>query len=232
MATSSRMNQQPATASDRVVLLHGIGHSRHNMYFTARALRREGFTVTAISYPSLRHNIAALAGFLEQRLGDLEIWKQPGRVHFVTHSMGGLLLRHYLDTRRDRIPAGRLGRVVMLGPPHGGSEFADFLRNFPPYKWIYGPAGQELTTAARALDGTEPYYELGIVAGTSGWPCVIANRLIPAPHDGRVAVARTRLPGMKDHITLPATHTLMAWQPAVHRQIVHFLQEGVFLRGR
>lgn len=231
MAASPR-GDQPKTGRDRVVLLHGIGHSRHNMYAVARVLRREGYSVTAITYPSLRHSIAALAGFLEQRLDDLEIWKQPGRFHFVTHSMGGLLLRHYLDTRRDRIPAGRLGRVVMLGPPHGGSEIADFLRNFPPYKWFYGPAGQELTTAARAQDKSEPYYDLGIVAGTLGWLYVFANRLIPAPHDGRVAVARTTLPGMKDHIPLPATHSLMAWQPAVLRQIVHFLKEGVFLHDR
>jgi pimeloyl-ACP methyl ester carboxylesterase len=227
MDTSPRTDQ-PKTLSDRVVLLHGIGQSRWNMYFVARALRRAGFAVTAISYPSLRQNIAALAGFLEKQLDDAEIWQQVGPVHFVTHSMGGLLVCHFLDTRRARIPAAKLGRVVMMGPPHGGSEIADFLQNFPPYKWLYGPAGQELTTAARTQDRTEPYYELGIIAGTRGWPYVIANRMIPAPHDGRVSVARTALSGMKDHITLPATHTMMAWQPAVHQQIVHFLKEGVF----
>ncbi len=103
------------------------------------------------------------------------------------------------------------------------------LRNFLPYKWFYGPAGQELTTAARRRDRTKPYYDLGIIAGTRGWPYIIASLLIPGPHDGRVAVAHTKLAGMKDHVTLRATHTLIAWHPAVHRQIIHFVKEGVFL---
>jgi pimeloyl-ACP methyl ester carboxylesterase len=215
-----------------VIVLHGIGHSRWNMYWVERALRKDGFEVINITYPSLRHDLNTLTAFLQGRLEKLGVWSRTGKIHFVTHSMGGLLTRHYLDIYRASIPADRLGRIVMLAPPHGGSEIADFLRDFPPYKWSFGPAGQELTTAAQRLNTARPYYDLGIIAGTRKWPYFIANFIIPGEHDGRVSVERTKLDGMKDHLTLPATHSFISWKPEVHSHIKHFLRNGSFRREK
>ncbi len=217
-----------ATTKDTVVLLHGIGHSRWNMYWVERAMRKEGYEVVNITYPSLKHDIGTLSGLIHEELAVEKLWQKQGKVHFVTHSMGGLVTRRYLETYKSDIPQEKLGRVVMLAPPNGGSEVADFLKNFPPYKWSFGPAGQELATEARAKDLVKPYYELGIIAGSKKWPYVVANFIVPGSHDGRVTVEKTKLDGMKGHVTLPATHSFISWKPSVHKQIIAFLEKGEF----
>ncbi|PJB73733.1 MAG: hypothetical protein CO093_00070 [Alphaproteobacteria bacterium CG_4_9_14_3_um_filter_47_13] len=217
-----------AAQKETVVLLHGIGHTKWNMFVTERALRKQGYETLNITYPSLRSDIKTLAGFLHNRLAMTGIWEEPGQVHFVTHSMGGLVARHYLHDYRTDILADRLGRVVMMAPPHSGSEVADLLKDFPPYQWIFGPAGQELTTTAQSQNAPDPYYDLGIIAGTTGWPYILGNITIAGKHDGRVGVERTKMVGMKDHIALPATHSFISWKPDVHKQIVSFLKNGNF----
>jgi len=215
-------------AQDTVVILHGIGHSRWNMYWVERAMKREGYATVNISYPSLDNEIPALAAYINAKLAAGKVWDRQGRVHFVTHSMGGLVARRYLDDFRADIPQEKMGRLVMIAPPNGGSEVADFLKNFPPYKWSFGPAGQQLTTAFRQTDTTVPWYETGIIAGTRGWPYFVATWLIDGEHDGRVAVEKTKMNGMKDHIALPATHSFISWKGDVHGQIKNFLNEGQF----
>jgi triacylglycerol lipase len=214
--------------TDIVVLLHGIARTHRSLSPIGRALRDAGFDVLGITYPSRRDAIAELGDFVAERLAREGVWRRDGKVHFVTHSMGGLVLHRYLAAHRDDIPAGKLGRAVMIGPPHRGSEVADALKDLWFYKWFYGPAGQELTTAARARPAEGIGCEVGIIAGSRGWPYFIANRLIPRPHDGRVAVEATKLPGMADHITVPATHSLILRNAGVARQVVYFLKEGHF----
>ncbi len=189
------------------------------------ALRRAGYGTLAITYPSRRHDIVWLAGFVARTIS--EVWDGANRVHVVTHSMGGLVAARFLSDFAGGIPKQKLGRVVMLAPPLQGSEVADFLQRFSPYRWFYGPAGQELTTTRESLDAPLPY-ELGIIAGSRGWPYLVAARVIPRPHDGRVAVARTMTTGMADHLVVPSTHTFIAWNPLVQRNVVHFLQHGRF----
>ncbi len=82
-----------------------------------------------------------LAAFLHERLKQAGVWNKPGKVHFVTHSMGGLVAGRYLEKYRAEIPPGKMDRVVMIAPPSGGSEVADFLQNFPPYRWAFRPGG-------------------------------------------------------------------------------------------
>lgn len=211
-----------------VVLLHGIGHTRWNMLGVEIALRRAGYETVNISYPSRRKNIQYLAEFVYRRLEKEGVWKRPGRVHFVTHSMGGLVARRMLEEHRQDIPPEKTGRLAMIAPPNGGSEVADFLKDFPPYFWAFGPAGQELTTAARQADTSHPYYETGIIAGSKSWPYIVARFVVPGAHDGRVTVEKTKLEGMKDHITLNATHSFISWRPDTHAHIVAFLREGSF----
>jgi alpha-beta hydrolase superfamily lysophospholipase len=226
MATAG--NTAPVPAQDTVVILHGIGHSRWNMYWVERAMRKEGYATINISYPSLKNEIPALANFVNDTLIKEKVWDRPGHVHFVTHSMGGLVARRYLENYKAGIPPEKMGRVVMIAPPNGGSEVADLLKDFLPYKWMFGPAGQQLTTKARMTDVTTPWYSAGVIAGTRGWPYFVATWLIDGDHDGRVAVEKTKLSGMKDFIATPATHSFISWKSGVHKQIVYFLKNERF----
>jgi len=215
-------------ARETVIVLHGIGHSRLNMAGTAFALRQAGYNTLSVSYPSRRDDIAGLSAYVAAQLAAQGAWQSANKIHFVTHSMGGLVTRQYLEDYKTTIPQGKLGRVVMMAPPLGGSEVADFLENFPPYQWMFGAAGQELTTGNQRKAHFTPYYDVGIIAGTTGWPYLIANAVIPPHHDGRVSVESTKWIGMKDHITLAATHSLISWKPFVHKHIIHFINQGEF----
>lgn len=211
-----------------VVVLHGIGQTRWNMLGIARALGKAGFEARLFAYPSLRHDIAALATYLSVHLEETGVWKCGRPVHFVTHSMGGLVLRDYLAS--GTLPEDWTGRVVMIGPPNRGSEVADFVSKFGPYHWFYGPAGRQLTTGWQEANPSRSGHPVGIIAGDAGWLYPIARFLFAGPHDGRVAVDRTRLDGMADHIVLPVTHAMLPWRREVHRQIVAFLRTGRFMR--
>ena len=232
MASMGLAKEDVQTTNETVVILHGIGHSKWNMFVTEQALKHQGYKTLAISYPSLDHDIGTLAGLVHEKLTLSQIWQQSTKVHFVTHSMGGLVTRRYLEDYKDKIPQEKLGRAVMMAPPHGGSEVADLLENLAPYKWVFGPAGQELTTETQSKNTIKPYYDVGIIAGSKGWPYFVADIVLPDAHDGRVAVEKTKWDGMTDHITMNATHSFISWKPNVHKQIVNFLQEGSFINEK
>jgi len=213
---------------ETVVLLHGIGHSMLNMLLLEKSLKKAGYRTLNISYPSLRHDIQYLSKWLSEKLAKEQVWQESARVHFVAHSMGGLVSGFYLQDFEAEIPASKLGRVVMLGTPHGGSQVADGLKNFWIYKRIFGPAGQELTTDERSGNQVQPRYELGIIAGTQNWLYPLGKIFITQPHDGCVSVESTKVEGMKDHITLPVLHGIMGWSPKVQAQVLAFLKNGGF----
>lgn len=218
----------PAGDAPIVVILHGIGQTRWNMLGVARALTKAGFEARLFAYPSLRYDTTALAERLSIQLVETGAWECGRPVHFVTHSMGGLVLRDYLASKA--VPEGWPGRVVMIGPPHRGSEVADFMAKFGPYHWFYGPAGHQLTTTWQDANPARSGYPVGIIAGDAGWLYPAARFLFAGPHDGRVAVDRTRLEGMADHIVLPVTHAMLPWRQSVHRQVIAFLRNGRFMR--
>lgn len=220
----------PAQAAETVVLLHGIAKTSGSMKPVEEALRKAGYDVLSITYPSTKKSVRDIATGLREAPLDPSFWQAAETVHFVTHSMGGLVVQRYLDLYRKDIPQSKLGRVVMMGPPNGGSEVADLLQNMGPYRWYYGPAGQDLTTRSRKVAAVTPYYELGIVAGTKEWPYIVSAFVVPGPGDGRVSVEKTKMPGMTDHITVPATHTFIMDRSDVHRQLLSFLKDGKFTR--
>ncbi|PPE73843.1 alpha/beta hydrolase [Solimonas fluminis] len=218
-----------AGAGQPVVLLHGLARSAASMEPMAQALRREGYQVCNIDYPSRAHDVTELA---HDHVAPQVARCFPGEVrpiHYVTHSMGGILVRQLAATGE----AGRIGRVVMLGPPNQGSEIVDRAAGWPLFRHYGGPAGGELGTgegsAGRRL-GPAPF-ELGVIAGDRSWN-VLLSLVIPGPDDGKVAVTRTRLDGMQDFLLLPTSHPFMMRQPEALRQTLHFLRQGRFDRER
>jgi pimeloyl-ACP methyl ester carboxylesterase len=211
-----------------VVLLHGISRTSRSFRRMQTAALAAGFATLNIDYPSRHKPLEALAEDIHPAIERFAA-STKGPVHFICHSMGGLLTRVYLA--RHRPP--RLGRVVMLGTPNGGSEIADHLRGLIAYRAFFGPAGQQLGTRRdAALTAALPPvdYPVGIIAGNrSIYP--VASALLPKPNDGRVSVERTKLDGMADHIVIGASHPWLPRNRLAIEQTMAFLRNGRFSRS-
>lgn len=215
----------PAHALEGVVLLHGLCRSAASMQPMADALARAGFVVENINYPSRSATIAPLseqvigAALRSNKLADC------ARIHFVTHSMGGILVRSYFSRHRDV----RLGRVVMLAPPNQGSEVVDHLKGWAIFRKINGPAGVELGThpdsVPRQLGAVR--FDLGVIAGdrSINW---INSLMIPGRDDGKVSVQSTCVDGMRDHQVVHVTHPFIMKKRKVMDATIRFLKTASF----
>lgn len=208
-----------------VVLLHGLARSPDSMTALASALTTAGYAVCNIRYPSTEFRIEVLAA--NSVLPDiLKCFGTEARpINFVTHSMGGIIVRQLKASAAPLV----FGRVVMLGPPNGGSEVVDKLGSLAPFQWLNGPAGNQLGTAAAALPRTlgATELEVGVIAGRRTINPLL-SLLIPGDDDGKVSLENTRLEGMRDYLVVPVSHPFLMKDDEVIRQTIHFLGSGQF----
>ena len=213
-----------AQDKERVVILHGIARTYRCMRSLAEFLEANGYKTLNVGYPSTRYPLKTLIDHVSQKVAGFN--NDPQRkIHFVGYSMGGLLARGVINRNRP----SNLGRVVQLASPNQGSEVADFWKNNFLFKWIFGPAGQELGAKEKSFENiVGPVdYELGVVAGNRTLD-PISSALIKGPNDGKVSVEKTKVSGLADHIVIPATHTFIIYNRQAWDQTLHFLKYGKF----
>ena len=210
-----------------VVLLHGIGVGSWTLKKLDQALQRRGYATLNLDYPSRKKPLEELAEDIHAPIAAFAEQCNVS-IHFVAHSMGGLLARVYISRHR---PA-RLGRVVMLGTPNGGSEVADLLKDLPIYRAVFGPAGLQLSTAQHPVLAAlpPPDYAVGIIAGCRTIAPIASAFVLPRPNDGRVSVASATLVDMADHIVVKASHTGLPRNTVAIEQTIAFLHDGRFSR--
>jgi triacylglycerol esterase/lipase EstA (alpha/beta hydrolase family) len=205
-----------------VILLHGLGRRAFAMRRLQKALS-DDYLVVNESYPSHRYSIVDLAEIAITPI--VKRFHNVPKIHFVTHSLGGILVRQYCHRHRLK----NLGRTVMLGPPNQGSELADFFKRLKLYRVLNGPAGLELGTDPQSipLQLGSVDFEVGVIAGNKSFS-PLYSRLIDGENDGKVSVESSKVEGMKDHIVMPVTHTFMMQNTVVIKQVKHYLSTGKF----
>ena len=219
------LNVATVHAADCVVLLHGLARTSDSMGVMEDALRSEGYRVVNVDYPSRKYHIERLSIMaVESGLSHCRL-QEGESVHFVTHSMGGILVRYYL--RHYEISG--LGRVVMLAPPNKGSEVVDNLEDVAGFESFHGPAGAQLGTSPTDIPSRlgPVDYPVGIIAGTQSINPILSQYL-PDPDDGKVSVESTKVEGMTDFIAIAATHPFIMRNEEAIRQTISFLKSGSF----
>lgn len=215
-----------AVAKDCVILLHGMARTAASMETMAEAVQGAGFAVANIDYPSRDFPIEELAPMaVAAGLAECNAAGATTRTHFVTHSLGGILVRKYLSEKE--IP--NLGRVVMLGPPNQGSQAVDALGDVPGFDWLNGPAGRQLGQGPDSvpLQLGPADFEVGIIAGNRTID-PITSAVLDDPDDGRVSVVDTKLDGMSDFIVVEHSHAFMMRMEKTIQLTLQFLQNGRF----
>jgi pimeloyl-ACP methyl ester carboxylesterase len=226
--TAVAISSPAFSAPEEVILLHGLCRTTRSMEKMECALTNAGYRVKNVAYPSRTAPVQQLADdAIGKAVADC---RRDGavKIHFVTHSLGGIMVRSYFA----RYLVSSLGRVVMLAPPNTGSEVVDKFGDWSLFKWLNGPAGNELGTDTNSTPNQlgPVDYPVGVIAcdRSINW---INSLLIPGRDDGKVSVERTKLAGMTDHIVIHTAHPFIMKNRAVIRQTIQFLQTGRFEHG-
>jgi len=215
-------NEEVSDNKEIVVLLHGLGRNTTSMWLLASRLEDAGYDVHRVGYSSLDQ-------MPEEILKDISLQinqccqNHTQNVHFVGHSLGGLMVRAYLQNNK----IDRLGSVVLLGTPNQGSEMADHFINSCVMD-IVGPTAKALGTDKNSFPKSlkAPYYPVGIIAGETSDN--INNTIIPGKDDGLVSIEATKIDGMTDFIIIKTSHSMMRYNSEVADQTIEFIKNGVF----
>ena len=213
----------PNPQTDCVILLHGLARTTRSMRKMDHYLSEKGYRVVNQGYASRKFSISDLAKPTIDTA--LERCADTQRISFVTHSLGGILLRKYLAHNDIE----KFHRAVMLGPPNQGSEVPDKMGHWPGFKKINGPAGLELGTEEDSVPPSLPAanFDVGIIAGKRTINFILSS-IIPDKDDGKVSIENTKLEGMNDHIVLPITHPFLMKNKKALLQVSYYLEHGRF----
>ena len=209
--------------NEHVFLLHGLARTSSSMSGMEIFLKDHNFSVTNLDYPSRKFTIPELAEQIHRRIKNDSKAQNAQKVHFVTHSMGGILLRQIQKTK----PLPNLGRTVMLGPPNKGSEIVDKIGNMKIFKMLNGPASLQLGTGEESIPNKlgPVDFELCVIAGTRSINPIL-SQMIPGTDDGKVSVLRAQVEGMKEFIQVKSPHPFLMNNRTVRKVTLHFLQTG------
>ena len=209
---------------ESVVVVHGLGRSPASMKLLVSRIEDAGYSVINFGYPSREQPIEELAALLGAEVEE-SFGEERGSVHFVTHSMGGVLVRSYLAQQ----PKPHSGRVVMLSPPNQGSEIIDAFADSELLRALLGPAGMKLGTDSGGVASElgPVRFSLGVITGDRSLS-LLGSWLIPGPDDGKVAVDSAAVEGSADFKVVHATHTFIMNRKDVAEDVVHFLENGKF----
>lgn len=210
-----------------VVVLHGLARSADSMSRITHALEKSGYRVCNVSYPSRKHSIEVLTTDFVAPAVRACLASEHETVHFVTHSLGGIVVRQLSKSAPDL----RIGRVVMLSPPNHGSEVVDKLGGLSLFELINGPAGLQLATREESVPrGLGPAtFKVGIITGRRTINPIL-SLLIPGSDDGKVSIESAKLEGMADFCVIPASHPFIMNKKLAIEQTLAFLEKGAFTR--
>ena len=203
--------------AEHVVLVHGLWMRGFTLISLRRRLEQAGFSVDLFDYASVMQD----SGASIDKLLALTTQVKSKKVHFVGHSLGGLLALQTLQHQPDLID----GRVVCLGSPLRGSSVARALTGFPGGSFLLGRSSQTLSEGLKQWDGKQ---DVGAIAGRLPLGLGVALGTLSAPHDGTVSVEETQLPGLTDHCVVAATHTGLPFSDEAAQQTIAFLRRGRF----
>jgi len=209
-------------ADECTIFVHGLGRTSNSLSFISREVNKLGHLVVNKTYPSRHYTIEKLS--LDHLPKWVELCKGLDKINFVTHSMGGIMVRYYLEKINK---PENLGKVVMMAPPNHGSELVDKYGGFSSL--VLGPANHQLGTSPKSLPNKlgPADYTLGIIAGTKT-ANPLSYLIFDQPNDGKVTVESSKLEGMADHIVLPYTHTFMMERREVAESVISFLNKAAF----
>ncbi|WP_027160189.1 esterase/lipase family protein [Methylobacter luteus] len=214
--------------SEAIILLHGLARTSFSMNKAGKLLAAYGYKIINVNYPSREREIESLAlEYIAQALKGCDS-SRIKKIHFLTHSMGGILVRYYLSAKN----IDKLGQVVMLAPPSQGSEIVDRLAGWPLFYRINGPAGLQLGTDKDSLPSAlgPVNFPVGIIAGDRSVNPLL-SLIISGINDGKVSVNRAKVDGMRDFIVVPYSHPFIMRREHAIEQALHFIQQGRFANG-
>ncbi len=231
LSKSKTMIPQEPGLNECVILIHGLGRTYHSMKKMQNKLTQVGYHTVNLDYPSRKQTIEKLAENHIPPVLEECAYFNPDKIHFVTHSMGGIVVRMALKQSRPE----RLGRIVMLSPPNGGSEAVDDLKERWYFSWVNGPAGQQLSTDEDSVPNRlgPVDYPVGIIAGNEqAFFDTWLLSFFRGANDGKVSVERAKVEGMTDFIVVPQSHSFIMNAEYVQDQTLHFLKNGFFSEKR
>ncbi|MDO6569222.1 alpha/beta fold hydrolase [Alteromonas sp. 1_MG-2023] len=223
---TAKVSSPKYQADDEIVVLaHGLGRSDWAMWLFAHRIEHANYKVCLLDYATIGVSVASLLDETTRQI-DTCLQNAP-KVHFVGHSLGGLVIRAYLQNNEDELESVNVGEVVLIGTPNKGSELADYYSD----SWLMnlgGGVSRALVTGSRSLGNNLDAidFNIGVIAGTK--PLGLTRNKFKGPNDGLVSVESTKLEGMSDFITIEVGHSQMRYSEEVANQTIHFLQQGAF----